>query len=92
MISDKKLAKSIFVELKTVTELSDSLPDLRVTVQDGIAIIEGYVDSYELKRKVQVAASRVEGLLAVLEELEVAEKLPVDAAWKPEEVAAWPFI
>lgn len=57
-----------------------------VTAQDGVVTLSGYVDSYAIKFAAARAASRVRGVKAVAEEIEV--RLPTEKKTADHEIAA----
>lgn len=91
MDKDSKLRQAIYSQLRKEDDFRYA--DIDVTVRDGVAILNGYVPQYEMKARAYQIASRVPGLVAVLEEL---EELPVssddESSLKDEEIAGWTFI
>jgi osmotically-inducible protein OsmY len=57
-----------------------------VTAKDGVITLTGHVDNYSNKAGAEKAASRVKGVKAVVEEIEV--KLPYDVKRSDEDIAA----
>jgi hypothetical protein len=57
-----------------------------VTAKDGVITLTGHVDTYSSKAGAEKAASRVKGVKAVAEEIEV--KLPYDVKRSDEDIAA----
>ncbi|MCW6512158.1 BON domain-containing protein [Hyphomicrobiales bacterium BP6-180914] len=58
---------------------------LGVTAQDGVVCLMGYVDDFGQKHAAEIAAGRVKGVKAVVEEIEV--RLPADHLWNDDEIA-----
>lgn len=91
MNTDLKLQRSLYSELRSDDEFRYA--DIRITVQDRIAIIQGTVERYEQKARVFKIASQVPGLIAILEELEVSVPMnDRESNLKAEDVAGWSFI
>jgi osmotically-inducible protein OsmY len=72
MTSDQELQKDVMAELKW--EPSVSAAQIGVAVKDGIVTLAGTVPSYAERYEAEQAAKRVQGVKAVVNELEV--KLP----------------
>jgi osmotically-inducible protein OsmY len=68
-MNDKLLQQSVTDEL--AWEPSVTSEHIGVTARDGIITLSGHVPSYWEKRAAQAAASRVKGVKAVVEEIEV---------------------
>ncbi|HEX6534695.1 MAG TPA: BON domain-containing protein [Gemmatimonadaceae bacterium] len=72
MYSDTDLQRDVVDELKWEPSLKDD--DIAVGVRDGVVTLAGFVNSYADKWKAERVASRVKGVKAVANDLEV--KLP----------------
>lgn len=70
--SDTDIQKDVIAELTWEPSLRDD--DIAIAVRDGVATLAGFVDSYSDKGKAESAASKVLGVRAIANELEV--KLP----------------
>lgn len=75
MSNDSDLQKSVMAEL--TWEPSVTAAHIGVTAKNGVIALSGHVESYAQKHAAEVAVTRVKGVKAVAEELEV--RLPVDA-------------
>ena len=84
MSSDSDLQKAVMAEL--TWEPSVTAAHIGVTAKAGVIALTGHVDSYAAKHSAEVAATRVKGVKAVAEELEV--RLPMDARRSDEDIAA----
>jgi osmotically-inducible protein OsmY len=84
MIDDKKLQQDILDELDW--DPSVHAAHIGVAVHNGIATLTGHVGSYLEKQHAEVAASRVKGVKAIAQEIEV--KLPFSAERSDEDIAA----
>jgi osmotically-inducible protein OsmY len=73
--SDPEILQDIITELKAEPSLRDD--DIGVSVRDGIVTLAGYVDSYLDRWKAERVASRVRGVRAIANDLEV--KLPASS-------------
>jgi osmotically-inducible protein OsmY len=69
MMNDKQLQKSVSDELSW--EPSVTSAHIGVTAKDGVVTLSGHVPTYWEKRSAEVAASRVKGVKAVVEEIKV---------------------
>ncbi len=67
-------------------EPSVTAAHIGVTAKAGVVALTGHVESYAEKFAAEAAASRVKGVRAVAEEIEV--RLPMDAVRTDEEIAA----
>ena len=72
MHSDADIQKDILAELKWEPSLRND--DVGIAVRDGVVTLAGFVDSYADKWKAERVASRVKGVKAIANDLEV--KLP----------------
>ncbi len=72
MYSDNDIQKDIAAELTWEPSLRND--DIAVGVREGVVTLGGFVDSYADKKKAERAATRVKGVKAIANELEV--KLP----------------
>jgi osmotically-inducible protein OsmY len=69
MANDKQLQKSVTDELEWEPSITSA--HIGVTAKDGVVTLSGHVPSYWEKRSAEAAASRVKGVKAVVEEIEV---------------------
>jgi osmotically-inducible protein OsmY len=69
MISDSDILKDVVAEFKMEPSLRDD--DIAVGVRDGVVTLAGYVDSYADKWRSERIASKVKGVKAVVNDLEV---------------------
>jgi osmotically-inducible protein OsmY len=72
MHTDSDIQKDVIAELNAEPNLRND--DLAVGVRDGVVTLAGYVDSYADKWRAERVVSKVKGVKAVVNELEV--KLP----------------
>ena len=84
MSKDSELKKVVLDELSW--EPSVDAAHIGVTAKDGVVTLTGQVDNYSHKAGAEKAASRVKGVRAVVEEIEV--KLPYDVKRSDEDIAA----
>jgi osmotically-inducible protein OsmY len=70
--SDADIQKDVINELKWEPSLRDD--DIGVAVRDGVVTLAGFVDSYSDKWKAESVASKVKGVKAIANDLEV--KIP----------------
>jgi osmotically-inducible protein OsmY len=84
MSKDSELKKVVLEELSW--EPSVDAAHIGVTARDGVITLFGHVDNYRHKDGAEKAASRVKGVRAVVEEIEV--KLPYDVKRSDEDIAA----
>jgi osmotically-inducible protein OsmY len=84
MSKDSELKKVVLDELSW--EPSVDAAHIGVTAKDGVITLTGHVDNYSNKAGAEKAASRVKGVKAVVEEIEV--KLPYDVKRSDEDIAA----
>jgi osmotically-inducible protein OsmY len=84
MSKDSELKKVVLEELSW--EPSVDAAHIGVTAKDGVITLTGHVDNYSSKSGAEKAASRVKGVKAVAEEIEV--KLPYDVKRSDEDIAA----
>jgi osmotically-inducible protein OsmY len=70
--SDADIQKDVINELKWEPSLRDD--DIGVAVRDGVVTLAGFVDSYSDKWKAESVASKVRGVKAIANDLEV--KIP----------------
>jgi osmotically-inducible protein OsmY len=73
--SDTDIQKDIIAELHWEPSLRDD--DIAVGVRDGVVTVAGFVDSYADKWRAERVASRVKGVRAIANDLEV--KLPTSS-------------
>jgi osmotically-inducible protein OsmY len=83
MRTDMDIQKDVVAELKWEPSLRDD--DIAVSVRDGVVTLAGYVDSYADKWKAERVVSRVKGVRAVVNDLEV--KLPTRSERTDPEIA-----
>jgi osmotically-inducible protein OsmY len=83
MRSDIEIQADVVAELRWEPGLRDD--DVAVAVRDGMVTLAGYVDSYADRWRAERAASRVRGVRAVANDLEV--KLPAGAERTDPEIA-----
>lgn len=84
MNNDHKLKQDILAEL--AWEPSISADHIGVTAKEGVVTLTGHVESYWQKQAAERAASRVQGVKALAEELEI--RLPFNIKRSDEEIAA----
>ena len=84
MTTDSDLKKAVLDELSW--EPSVNAAHIGVTAHAGVVTLTGHVENYMHKLAAEKAASRVKGVKAVAEEIEV--KLPYDFKRSDEDVAA----
>ena len=84
MSHDSDLQQSVLAAFNW--EPSVTAGHIGVTANAGVVTLSGHVDSYARKHAAEAAASRVRGVKAVAEEIEV--RLPFDAERTDEEIAA----
>ncbi len=84
MSSDSDLKKAVLDELSW--EPSVNAAHIGVTARAGVVTLTGHVENYTHKIGAEKAASRVKGVRAVAEEIEV--KLPFDIKRSDEDIAA----
>jgi osmotically-inducible protein OsmY len=83
MYSDSDILKDIVAEFKMEPSLRDD--DIAVGVRDGVVTLAGWVDSYADKWRAERIASKVKGVKAVVNELEV--RLPSSSQRPDPEIA-----
>ncbi|MFM9973945.1 MAG: BON domain-containing protein [Beijerinckiaceae bacterium] len=69
MSNDSKLKDAVLAELKWEPSVNEA--HIGVTARDGVVTLMGHVESFVEKHAAETAASRVKGVKAVVEELEV---------------------
>lgn len=84
MFNDSQLQQAVLAELKW--EPSVTAAHIGVTAKAGVVALTGHVESFMEKRAAEAAASRVKGVKAVAEEIEV--RLPFATKRGDEEIAA----
>ena len=84
MTHDSSLQRTVLEELSW--EPSVTAAHIGVTANAGVVTLTGHVGSYAEKHAAEAAASRVKGVKAVAEEIEV--RLPFEAQRADEEIAA----
>ena len=72
MRTDMEIQKDVVAELRWESSLRDD--DIAVGVRDGVVTLAGFVDSYGDKWTAERVASKVKGVKAIADDLEV--KLP----------------
>lgn len=82
-MTDNDIQNDIIAELKTEPDLRDD--DIAVGVRDGVVTLAGFVDSYADKWRAERVVSKVRGVKAVANEVEV--KLPSHARRPDPELA-----
>ena len=82
-MTDNDIQKDIIAELKNEPNLRDD--DIAVGVRDGVVTLAGFVDSYADKWRAERVVSKVRGVKAVANEVEV--KLPSHARRPDPELA-----
>jgi osmotically-inducible protein OsmY len=83
MSLDNELKSAVLAELKW--EPSVEASHIGVTTKDGVVTLMGHVASYAEKQAAEAAASRVKGVKAIAEEIEV--RLPSTVKHGDEEIA-----
>ena len=83
MQTDSDIHKDVVAELNAEPNLRDD--DIAVGVRDGVVTLAGYVDSYADKWRAERVVSKVKGVKAVVNELEV--KLPSGSQRTDPEIA-----
>jgi osmotically-inducible protein OsmY len=83
MRSDSEIQKDVTEELKWEPSLRDD--DIAIGVRDGVVTLAGFVDSYTEKWTAERVASRVKGVRAIANDLEV--KLPSSSQRPDPEIA-----
>ena len=81
--SDMDIQKDIVAELKWEPGLKND--DIAVAVRDGVVTLAGFVDSYADKWKAERVASKIKGVKAIANDLEV--KLPSSSERPDPEIA-----
>ncbi|MEO0330059.1 MAG: BON domain-containing protein [Bacteroidota bacterium] len=71
-INDASLREDVMDEIEWRTSLK--LAEIGVSVKDGVVTLSGSVDSYSKKRSAELAAEKVVGVKAIVDDIEV--KLP----------------
>ena len=84
MINDSQLQKAVQAELEW--EPSVTAAHIGVAAQSGVVTLTGHVETYPEKHAAEMAATRVKGVKAVAEELEV--RLPFETKRSDEAIAA----
>src|ERR1700677_2606798 len=84
MYTDNQLQKAVLEELRWEPRVTAA--HIGVTAKAGVVALTGHVGSYVEKHAAETAASRVKGVKAVAEEIEV--KLPFEVKRGDEEIAA----
>ena len=83
MKSDTQLQKDVLDELTWEPSVSEK--EIGVSVKGGVVTLSGYVQSYAQKRAAEKAVTRVAGVLAVAEDIQV--KLPTSRQRSDTEIA-----
>ena len=83
MHTDSDIQKDVLAELNAEPSLRDD--DIAVGVRDGVVTLAGYVDSYADKWRAERVVSKVKGVKAVVNELEV--RLPSSSQRTDPEIA-----
>ena len=84
MSTDHSIKTEVLAEL--AWEPMVNADHLGVTARDGVVTLTGHVESYWQKRAAEKSASRVKGVKAIAEEIEV--RLPVHIKRSDEDIAA----
>jgi osmotically-inducible protein OsmY len=84
MITDERLTQDVAAEL--AWDPSVTATDLGVTAKDGIVTLTGHVTSFAQKHAAEIAARRVNGVMALAEEISV--ELPFEHRRTDEDIAA----
>jgi len=84
MNSDHKLKADVLAEL--AWEPSVNADHIGVTAEDGVVTLTGHVDTYWQKHAAETATGRVQGVKALVEEIEI--RLPFHAKRTDDEIAA----
>jgi len=84
MNSDHKLKNDVLAEL--AWEPSVDADHIGVTAEEGVVTLTGHVDTYRQKHAAETAAGRVQGVKALVEEIEI--RLPFHAKRTDDEIAA----
>lgn len=82
--SDEQIQRDILEELKWDARLQSN--EIGVVVKDGVVTLTGWVDSYTKKWVAERAAHRVNGVVAVANDLEI--RLPTSAERTDADIAA----
>jgi osmotically-inducible protein OsmY len=82
-MTDKQIHQAVLRELEWEPQVHST--EIGVSVKDGIVTLTGYVDSYSKKYSAERAATRVSGVRAVVNDLEV--KLPSSSKRTDEDLA-----
>ncbi len=82
--TDEQIQQDVIRELKF--EASVQPNEIGVAVKDGVVTLTGYVDSYLKKWAAEEAAHRVNGVMAVANDIEV--RLPISAERTDADIAA----
>ena len=85
MMNDKQLQQSVMDEL--AWEPSVTSAHIGVTAKEGVVTLSGHVPSYWEKRSAEIAASRVKGVKAVVEEITV--RLLGSHLWTDDKIAEY---
>lgn len=80
---DATLQQDVMDEIEWRTMLRPA--EIGVSVKDGVVTLSGFVDSYSKKRSAELAAEKVAGVKAIVEEIEV--KLPGSSIRDDEDIA-----
>ncbi|MEA2723735.1 MAG: hypothetical protein QOH59_1506 [Gemmatimonadales bacterium] len=83
MRTDDDVLKDVIAEIRFEPNLRND--DIAVSVRDGVVTLAGFVDSYADKWRAETVASRVTGVKAVVNDLEV--KLPASSERPDPEIA-----
>ena len=83
MNNDHKLKTDVLAEL--AWEPSVSADHIGVTAKDGVVTLTGHVNTYWQKHAAETAAGRVQGVKALVEEIEI--RLPMHAKRADDEIA-----
>jgi osmotically-inducible protein OsmY len=82
-MTDKDIQQAVLRELEWEPMLKST--EIGVAVKDGIVTLAGYVDSYSTRYRAELAAKRVHGVKAVVNELQV--HLPIASERTDEDIA-----
>ena len=83
MKTDTKLRNDVLEELAWEPSVSEK--EITIAVKDGVVTLGGYVQSYAQKRAAEKAVSRVSGVRAIAEDIQV--KLPTSSMRSDSEIA-----
>jgi len=82
-MTDKEIQQAVLRELEWEPQVKAT--EIGVSVKDGIVTLSGYVDSYSKRYHAELAAKRIAGVKAVVNDLEV--HLPTSSERTDEDIA-----